>query len=101
MVSRRTREIGIRLAVGASPATILRLVMAEVCLVAGTGILVAIPVSLALTRYVKSQLYGLSTTDPWTFTGAALFLAFVGVIAAYFPARRAMRIDPVTALRWE
>ncbi len=101
MVARRTREIGIRLAVGASQATILRLVMAEVTLVAGTGILVAIPVSLALTRYLKSQLFGLSSTDPWTFVGAALFLALVGIVAAYFPARRAMRIDPVRALRWE
>ena len=62
MVSRRTREIGIRLAVGASQVTILRLVMAEVTWVAGTGILVAIPVSLALTRYLKSQLFGLSST---------------------------------------
>jgi ABC-type antimicrobial peptide transport system permease subunit len=69
--------------------------------VAGTGILVAIPVSLALTRYLKSQLFGLSSTDPWTFVGAALFLALVGIVAAYFPARRAMRIDPVRALRWE
>jgi putative ABC transport system permease protein len=101
MVSRRTREIGIRLAVGASQSTILRLVMTEVSLVAGAGILVAIPVSLALTRYVKSQLFGLSSTDPWTFVGAALFLGLVGLVAAYFPARRAMRIDPVRALRWE
>ena len=101
MVARRTREIGIRLAVGATQATILRLVMAEVSLVAGAGILVAIPVSLALTRYLKSQLFGLSSTDPWTFAGAALFLALVGMVAAYFPARRAMRVDPVTALRWE
>ncbi len=101
MVARRTREIGIRLAVGASQATILRLVMAEVCLVAGTGIIVAIPLSLGLTRYVKSQLFGLSSTDPWTFAGAALFLSLIAMIAAYFPARRAMRVDPVTALRWE
>jgi ABC-type antimicrobial peptide transport system permease subunit len=50
---------------------------------------------------LKSQLFGLSSTDPWTFAGAALFLAFVGIVAAYFPARRAMRVDPVTALRWE
>jgi predicted permease len=101
MVARRTREIGIRLAIGASQATILRLVMTEVAFVAGTGILVAIPVSLGLTRYVKSQLFGLSSTDPWTLIGAALFLALVGIIAAYFPARRAMRVDPVRALRWE
>ncbi|HLK19739.1 MAG TPA: ABC transporter permease [Bryobacteraceae bacterium] len=101
MVSRRTREIGIRLAIGASQATILRLVMTEVAIVAGTGILVAIPVSLGMTKYVKSQLYGLSSADPWTLIGAAVFLALVGIVAAYFPARRAMRVDPVTALRWE
>ena len=101
MVARRTREIGIRLAVGATQATILRLVMAEVSMVAGAGIVIAIPVSLMLTRYLKSQLFGLSTTDPLTFVAAALFLALVGLIAAYFPARRAMRVDPVRALRWE
>jgi len=101
MVARRTREIGIRLAVGATEATILRLVLAEVSMVAGTGIVVAIPVCLILTRYLKSQLFGLSNTDPLTFVAAALFLALVGLIAAYFPARRAMRVDPVRALRWE
>jgi len=101
MVARRTREIGIRLAVGATQAAILRLVMMEVTLVAGIGILVAIPVSLMLTQYLKSQLFGLSSTDPLTFAGAAVFLALVGILAAYFPARRAMRVDPVRALRWE
>jgi predicted permease len=101
MVARRTREIGIRLALGATQARILRLVMAEVSLVAGMGIAVAIPVSLALTRYLKSQLFGLSSTDPLTFAGAALFLALVGIMAAYLPARRATRFDPVIALRYE
>jgi putative ABC transport system permease protein len=101
MVARRTREIGIRLAVGATEATILRLVLAEVSMVAGTGIVIAIPVSLLLTRYLKSQLFGLSATDPLTFVAAAVFLALVGLIAAYFPARRALRVDPVRALRWE
>ncbi|HEV2687479.1 MAG TPA: ABC transporter permease [Bryobacteraceae bacterium] len=100
-VARRTREIGIRLALGATRARILRLVMAEVSLVAGAGIVVAIPVSLALTRYLKSQLFGLSNADPLTLAGAALFLALVGVFAGYLPARRATRVDPVTALRWE
>ncbi len=100
-VARRTREIGVRLAVGATQATILRLVMAEVGMVAGAGILVAIPVSLALTKYLKSQLFGLSSNDPWSLAGAALFLCVVVMIAAYFPARRAMTVDPVIALRWE
>jgi len=101
MVARRTREIGIRLAVGASQSKILRLVMTEVTWVAGAGILVAIPICLGLTRYLKSQLFGLSSTDPWTFAGAAIFLGLIALGAAYFPARRAMRVDPVRALRWE
>jgi len=100
-VARRTREIGVRLALGASRGNIVRLVMIEVCLVAGIGIAVAIPLSLALTGYLKSQLFGLSSTDPATLVGAAVFLALTGAVAAYLPARRAMRVDPVTALRYE
>jgi putative ABC transport system permease protein len=100
-VARRTREIGIRLALGATQAGILKLVMGEVGLVAGIGIAVAIPVSLSATRYLKSQLFGLSSADPVTLGGAALFLLLVGAVAGYLPARRAMRVDPVTALRWE
>jgi len=100
-VMRRTREIGIRLALGATSSTVLRLVMTEVMMLAGVGIAVAIPVSLGLTRYLKSQLFGLSNTDPVTLVGASLFLMLVAVLAGYMPARRAMRVDPVTALRWE
>jgi predicted permease len=100
-VMRRTREIGIRLALGATGSTILRLVMAEVMLLAGVGIAVAIPISLGLTRYLKSQLFGLSNNDPVTLIGAAIFLALVAMLAGYFPARRAMRVDPMVALRWD
>ena len=101
MVARRTREIGIRVALGATRAKIVRLVMAEVALLGGIGIVAAIPVSLALSRYLKSQLFGLSSTDPLTFAGAALFLALVAAVAGYVPALRAMRVDPLTALRYE
>ena len=100
-VARRTREIGIRLALGATQTRILRLVMAEVGLLTGVSIAVAIPVSIALTRYLKSQLFGLSGTDPLTLAAAALFLIMVGLLAGYLPARRATRVDPVTALRYE
>ncbi len=100
-VARRTREIGVRLALGASRGNIVRLVMVEVGLVAGIGIAAAIPLSLALTGYLKSQLFGLSSTDPATLVGAAVFLTVTGALAAYLPARRAMRVDPVTALRYE
>lgn len=100
-IVRRTREIGIRVALGATRPRILRLVLSEAALVAGAGIVVAIPISLATTRYLKSQLYELSSTDPPTLTGAALFLVLVGALAAYVPARRAMRVDPMTALRYE
>ena len=100
-VARRTREIGIRLALGATQARILWLVMAEVGLLAGVGVAVAIPISLAVTRYLKSQLFELSSTDPLTLVGAALFLILVGLLAGYLPARRATRVDPLTALRYE
>ena len=100
-VARRTREIGIRLALGATNARILRLVLTEVGLLTGVAIAVAIPVSIALAQYLKSQLFGLSSTDPLTLAAAALFLILVGAVAGCLPARRATRVDPVTALRYE
>jgi len=100
-VARRTREIGIRLALGATNLRILRLVLAEVGLLTGVAIAVAIPVSIALAQYLKSQLFGLSSADPLTLVAAAFFLLLVGTVAGYMPARRATRVDPVTALRYE
>ena len=100
-VTRRTREIGIRMALGANRARVLRLVMSEVALLAGLGIAIAIPVSLVLTFFIKSQLFGLSDHDPITFAGAVVMLASVAALAGYLPARRATRVDPITALRYE
>ncbi len=99
--AQRTREIGIRIAVGATRVGILNLVLRDVALLAGTGLIVAIPVSLALTHFVRSQLYGVASYDPATYVSAVLFLAAVAALAGYLPARAATNIDPVSALRQE
>jgi predicted permease len=100
-VTRRTQEIGIRMAVGAQKSDVLRLVLGEGVRLAGLGIAVGIVASLAITRLVASLLFGISTTDPLTFAGVAVVLFLVALAATYIPARRAMRVDPVTALRYE
>ncbi|HYL72906.1 MAG TPA: ABC transporter permease [Bryobacteraceae bacterium] len=101
MVVRRTREIGIRMALGADRATVLRLVMKEVLLVAEIGIGVAILASLALGKLVESQLLNVSGRDPWVFATATLALATVALFAGLLPAMRATRVDPLSALRYE
>jgi predicted permease len=100
-VARRTREIGIRMALGATRERVMRMVMGEVALLAGSGMAVAIPVALALTRLIKSRLFGLATNDPQTFAGAVIVLGVVAALAGYVPARRATRVDPISALRYE
>jgi putative ABC transport system permease protein len=100
-VTRRTQEIGIRLAIGAQRSDVLRLVLGEGARMTGLGILIGIMASLVVTRLVSSLLFGISATDPLTFSGVALLLSLVALAAAYIPARRAMRVDPVTALRYE
>ncbi len=100
-VTRRTQEIGIRMAIGAQRSDVLRLVLGEGARMAGLGIVIGIVASLAVTRLVSSLLFGISATDPLTFLGVALLLSLVALAAAYIPARRAMRVDPVTALRYE
>jgi putative ABC transport system permease protein len=100
-MARRPREIGIRLALGATRGGILKLVIVEAAMIAGWGIAAGIPISMTVSRYLKSQLFGLSGADALTLAAAALFLALVGLVAGLVPARRATQVDPVTALRWE
>ncbi|MGE0040996.1 MAG: ABC transporter permease [Vicinamibacterales bacterium] len=100
-VSRRTREIGIRIALGAEQHRVLWLVLREVALLTATGIVIGIPAALGLSRLVSSQFFGVSAGDPATLAGAAAVLATVGLVAGYIPARRAARVEPVLALRYE
>lgn len=100
-VSRRTREIGVRMALGASPASLRRLVLGESAKLALFGLAAGIPAALASGRFLSSMLFAVTPADPLTFIGVALLLTMVALAAAYFPARRAMRVDPMTALRCE
>jgi putative ABC transport system permease protein len=100
-VARRTQELGIRVALGAQPADILRIVLGQGMRLVLIGLGLGVAVSLGLTRLLSSLLFGVSTTDPWTFGGVALALVTVAMLASYIPARRAMRVDPIVALRYE
>jgi predicted permease len=100
-VSRRTREFGIRLALGAAPESLLLFVMREVGWLIGAGVAVGLPASYMLARLAESQFYGIGAHDPWALAGAALAIVIVGLFAGLAPALRAMRIQPVLALRYE
>jgi predicted permease len=100
-VAGRTREIGIRMALGAQRADVLRLIMGDGIALTITGLVLGLAASLAATRILTSQLYGVDTTDPVTFAAVSLILAAVALAASYIPARRATRVDPMIALRHE
>jgi predicted permease len=100
-VARRTQEIGVRLALGAGRARVLALVLKDAARLVALGVLIGIPAALGLTRFITAMLFGLTPTDVPTLVGAVTVLALTGVLAAWLPARRATRVNPVVALRYE
>jgi predicted permease len=100
-VSQRTQEIGIRLALGAQRGNVLGLVVGEGLRMAGIGVAIGLAAAFFVTRLLQSQLYGVTTSDPFTYALTATILVMVTLLACYIPARRAARIDPMEALRYE
>jgi predicted permease len=101
LVGQRTNEIGIRMALGAGRSDVLRLVMGRGLRMTFLGVVIGLAASIGLTRLMAKMLYRVSPTDPLTFAGVALILALVALTACFIPARRAMRVDPIVALRYE
>ena len=99
--SQRTREFGVRLALGAARRDIVRVVLGEGLMLAGIGVMVGIAAALGLTRLLQGLLFGVTATDPATFLIVGLGLVFVAAAACYLPARRALNVDPAQALRFE
>jgi ABC-type antimicrobial peptide transport system permease subunit len=100
-VEQRTQEIGIRLALGANTAQVKNMVVWQGMLLAIVGVVVGIASAFALARFVQALLFGVTTKDPLVFVGVPLLLALVAFIAVWLPARRASRVDPIVALRYE
>ena len=100
-VSRRTQELAIRMALGADRTTLLRLVLREGLRMTLTGVAIGLAAAMALSRVMAGYVYGIKSTDPLTFAAAALLLMLAALAACYIPARRAMHVDPMRALRIE
>jgi len=100
-VARRTNEIGIRMALGARGTNIIWMVLREVLALVIAGLLIGVPTALVGARFVSSQLFGLKASDPVTLIGAAVTLVAVALLAGFVPARRASRVNPLIALRYE
>jgi predicted permease len=101
MVAQRTREIGIRMALGATRSNVMGLVLKQGATLVGAGIVIGLGAAFGLTRLVASSLFGVTAVDPLTFIGTSLLLALVSLAASYLPARRATKVDPIIALRYE
>jgi ABC-type antimicrobial peptide transport system permease subunit len=100
-VARRTGEIGVRMALGALPADVLRMILREAGTMAAAGIAIGFGAALALSRLVSSQLYGVKPADPIILAVSAGLLGFIALMAALLPAWRASRLDPLSALKYE
>jgi putative ABC transport system permease protein len=100
-VARRTQEIGVRMALGAARADVLRMVLRQGLTLAAFGAVIGAVAALGAVRVIASELYGVKSSDPWTFSGGAALILIVGCLACWVPARRAMRVDPIVALRYE
>jgi putative ABC transport system permease protein len=100
-VEQRTQEIGIRMALGAEPGSVQKMIVMQGMLLALIGVVIGVAGSLALTRLMSSLLYGVKPWDPVTFAVTAALLTVVALFACFFPARRASRVDPMVALRYE
>jgi len=101
LVGQRTHEIGVRIALGARRWDVLNLILSQGAKLTMVGIVIGVVASLGLTKLMARMLYGVSATDPLTFISVAMLLSFVALTACYIPTRRAMRVDPVVALRCE
>jgi putative ABC transport system permease protein len=100
-VSLHTHEIGIRIALGAAQNNILKMVLTKGLALIAAGVVIGVVASLWLTRFLTSQIWGVSALDPWTFVGVVIMISLVGLAACLLPARSAARVDPLVALRYE
>jgi ABC-type antimicrobial peptide transport system permease subunit len=100
-VVQRTREVGVRMALGAQRADVIRLVLGQSLVVTGVGLALGLASAAGVTRYLDAMLFGLTPLDPMTFVAVAVLFAVVAALAAFVPARRATKVDPLVALRYE
>ncbi|MGH7247590.1 MAG: FtsX-like permease family protein, partial [Pseudomonadota bacterium] len=100
-VAQRTHEIGVRMALGAQRSDVLRMILAQGAKIAGAGVVIGISGAFGLTRLMANLLFSVSAADPLTFAAVAIMLLLVAMLACYIPARRALRVAPMIALRYE